>query len=181
MRFNGSEKYEIQRDIKTKWYCHYKSTNWIKRHLLVDILWNPYFIKCTKASISDDSWLIEIIRENKEYFLKLEEWIVITLLLDNWYHKDYLEKEIKKIDKNILNFIKIEITQKISPDMKEKSKKENPQKNWFVVQPKRWIVERTNAWINQCRVYGKTVNENFLPLRLKLDYVLLGLIIRRLA
>ncbi len=102
-------------DIETKWYCHYKSTNWIKRHLLVDILWNPYFIKCTKASISDDSWLIEIIRENKEYFLKLEEWIVITILLDNWYHKDYLEKEIKKIDKNILNFIKIEITQKNKP------------------------------------------------------------------
>ncbi len=168
-------------DIKTKWYCHYKSINWIKRHLLVDILWNPYFIKCTKASISDDSWLIEIIRENKEYFLKLEEWIVITILLDNWYHKDYLEKEIKKIDKNILNFIKIEITQKISPDMKEKSKKENPQKNWFVVQPKRWIVERTNAWINQCRVLWKNCEWKLSTSEAKIRLCSIRLIIRRLA
>ena len=60
-------------DKDTKWFCHYKCTNWIKRHLLVNVLWNPYFIKCTKANLSDDDWLIEIIKENKDYFLNWEE------------------------------------------------------------------------------------------------------------
>jgi transposase len=36
-------------NIETKGYCHYKSTNGIKRHLLVDVLRNPYFVKCTRS------------------------------------------------------------------------------------------------------------------------------------
>ena len=36
-------------NIETKGYCWYKTTNGIKRHLLVDVLGNPYFVKCTFA------------------------------------------------------------------------------------------------------------------------------------
>jgi len=168
-------------DKETKWYCHYKTTNGIKRHLLVDVLWNPYFVKCTKANLSDDKWLIQIIKENKEFFLELEDGVVITILLDNWYHKDYLEKKIAEIDTKILNFIRIEITQKISPDMKEKSKKENPEKNWFIVQPKRWIVERTNAWINQCRILWKNCEGKLSTSEAKIRLCSIRLILRRLS
>jgi len=72
--------------IETKGYCHYKSTNGIKRHLLVDVLGNPYFVKCTPANLSDDEGLLNIIKENKEYFLNLPEGKSITILLDNGYH-----------------------------------------------------------------------------------------------
>ena len=37
-------------NLETKGYCHHKSTNGIKRHLLVDVLGNPYFVKCTAAN-----------------------------------------------------------------------------------------------------------------------------------
>ncbi len=78
--------------IETKGFCHYKRTNGIKRHLLVDTLGNPYFIYCSKASLNDDNDLLEIIRENKQYFMELPK--EVTILLDNGYHKRYLEKEI---------------------------------------------------------------------------------------
>jgi hypothetical protein len=68
----------------------------IKRDLLVDTLGNPYFIHCSKASMSDDNGLLEIIRENKEDFLRLTR--EVTILLDNGYHQGYLEREIEKID-----------------------------------------------------------------------------------
>ena len=50
--------------------------------MLVDVLGNPYFVKCTAANISDDEGLLEIIRENKEYFLTLADGHIITILLD---------------------------------------------------------------------------------------------------
>ena len=28
-------------NAREKWWCHYKCTNGIKRHLLVDVLWIP--------------------------------------------------------------------------------------------------------------------------------------------
>jgi hypothetical protein len=70
-------------NIETKGYCWYKTTNGIKRHLLVDVLGNPYFVHCTKASVSDDDGLVAIIRENKQYFLDLPEGHRMTILLDN--------------------------------------------------------------------------------------------------
>lgn len=142
-------------NLETKGYCWYKSTNGIKRHLLVDVLGTPYFVKCTAANVSDDEAMVAIIRENKEYFLELPKGHSITILLDNGYHKEYLREEIAKLDEALSSKIKIEISTKITPEQKVASKQENPTKQGFVVIFKRWIVERTNAWINQCRVLWK--------------------------
>jgi transposase len=38
----------------TKGFCPYKSTNGIKRHLAVDSMGFPFFVYCSKASLSDD-------------------------------------------------------------------------------------------------------------------------------
>lgn len=168
-------------NIETKGYCHYKSTNGIKRHLLVDVLGNPYFVKCTKASVSDDDGLVAIIKENKEYFLGLPEGHIITILLDNGYHKDCLEKEIEKIDKRLNDRIKIELAPKITPEQKAKSKEENPAKQGFVVIFKRWIVERTNAWINQCRVLWKNCEGLLETSETKIRVCAIRLILRRIT
>ena len=180
MRFNVAKNTDTA-DKSTKGYCHYKTTNWIKRHLLVDVLWNPYFVKCTKANMSDDNGLIEIIRENTEYFLKLEEWFTITILLDNWYHKNHLEEKINEINPELLTKLKIEITDKITPEQEAKSKQDNPDKNWFVVQAKRWIVERTNAWINQCRSLWKNCEWKLSTSEIKIKPCSIRLILRRIA
>jgi hypothetical protein len=54
--------------IESKGFCFYKCTNGIKRHLAVDILGFPFFTHCTKASVSDDQGLIEMLSNNIEYF-----------------------------------------------------------------------------------------------------------------
>ena len=168
-------------NIETKGYCHYKSTNGIKRHLLVDVLGNPYFVKCTAANISDDEGMLEIMRANKEYFLSLPEGHIITILLDNGYHKEFLEHEIEKIDKRLRDKIKIEISAKITPEQKATAKQENPAKQGFVVIFKRWIVERTNAWINQCRVLWKNCEGLLVTSETKIRICAIRLILRRIA
>ncbi|MEH2041236.1 hypothetical protein [Nostoc sp.] len=49
-------------------FCHYKCTNGIKRHLAVDTLGLPFFTHCTRASVSDDLGLIELLSQNLDYF-----------------------------------------------------------------------------------------------------------------
>ncbi len=168
-------------NIETKGYCHYKCTNGIKRHLLVDVLGTPYFVKCTAANISDDEGLLEIIKENKEYFLNLPVGHTITLLLDNGYHKEYLEAEIEKIEPLLRERIKIELSAKITPEQKKKAKQEKPEKLGFVVIAKRWIVERTNAWINQCRVLWKNCESLLVTSETKIRICAIRLILRRIA
>ena len=50
--------------VKSKGFCFYKATNGIKRHLAVDTLGFPFFSHCTKASLSDDMGLIEMLSDN---------------------------------------------------------------------------------------------------------------------
>ncbi len=108
---------------ETKGYCWYKATNGIKRHLLVDVLGNPYFVRCTKASVSDDDALLAMIGEHKQYFLDIPPEQTVTILLDNGYHKEYLEQGIERIEEQLREKIRIEISAKITPEQKAESKK----------------------------------------------------------
>jgi hypothetical protein len=54
--------------VNSKGFCHYKCTNGIKRHLAVDTLGLPFFTHCTKASVSDDQGLIELLSNHLDYF-----------------------------------------------------------------------------------------------------------------
>ena len=168
-------------DVETKGYCWYKNCNGIKRHLLVDVLGTPYFVHCTKASESDDDGLRAIMRENKQYFLALPAGHSVTILLDNGYHHEYLEEEIKKIDSQLSSRLKIEIAEKITPERRAEAKAANPAKQGFVVIAKRWIVERTNAWVNQCRVLWKNCEGVLRTSEAKIRIYAIRLILRRIA
>ena len=78
-----------------------------------------------------------MIRENKQYFLDLPEGHCLTILLDNGYHKEHLEAEIKHIDAELAKRIEIEIAEKITPAQRTVAKAENPTKQGFVVIKKR--------------------------------------------
>jgi hypothetical protein len=54
--------------VESKGFCFYKATNGLKRHLAVDILGFPFLTHCTKASLSDDQGLIEMLFLNIDYF-----------------------------------------------------------------------------------------------------------------
>jgi hypothetical protein len=83
--------------IASKGYCFYKSTNGIKRDLAVDTLGFPFFTHCTKASLSDDAGLIEMLSKNINYFKSKPVNVPkVTILLDHGHHPDYLTAELKK-------------------------------------------------------------------------------------
>ena len=125
--------------------------------------------------------MLEIIKDNKDYFRNLPEGHIITILLDNGYHKEYLEAEIEKIAKELRSTVKIELSAKITPAQKVNAKQENPAKLGFVVIAKRWIVERTNAWINQCRVLWKNCEGLLRTSEAKIRLCAIRLILRRIA
>ena len=168
-------------NLESKGFCHYKCTNGIKRHLLVDVLGNPYFVSCTAANVSDDQGLRDLIKANQEYFLNLPPGQSLTILLDNGYHQEYLEEEIEKIALGLHKRIKIALSAKITPAQKAASKQEKPGKKGFVVIAQRWIVERTNAWINQCRVLWKNCEGLLATSETKIRICAIRLILRRIA
>jgi transposase len=123
------------------WWCHYKCTNGIKRHLLVDVLGIPISILVTKADVNDRVWWKMIARRDKE----LLRWIKI-MLGDCGYLSRWFKISIKK-----LTWISVIIAPKVTKKKWE----------WFKPEHKRWIVERSNAWMEKCRRLHKN-NERYL-------------------
>ena len=155
----------------------------------MDVLGTPFFVVCTKASdsdsvsdsVSDDDGLLAMLKQHKAYFLQLPIEHRVTILLDNGYHKDFLEQQLEQFDPLLRQRIEIELADKPTPQQREDSKQENPDKPGFVVIQKRWIVERTNAWINQCRVLWKNCEGLLRTSEAKIRLCAIRLILRRLA
>lgn len=108
--------------IESKGFCFYKCTNGIKRHLAVDILGFPFFTHCTKACVSDDQGLIEMLTHNIDYFKsKPEDLPKTTILLDNGYHPEQLTLALEAIYPEIMTKIQFELSAK--PSKAEKAAK----------------------------------------------------------
>nr|WP_225912495.1 transposase [Nostoc flagelliforme] len=96
------------------------STNGIKRHLAVDTLGFPFFTHCTKANLSDDKGLIEMLTKNIGYFQsKPVNTPKITILLDHGYHTEYLREELEKVYPQIMTKIRFELSAKPSKQEKK--------------------------------------------------------------
>lgn len=128
-------------NAREKWRCHYKCTNGIKRHLLVDVLWIPICILVTTANINDRIWWKEMVKKNKDVL----KWIE-TMLADRWYSWKWFKISIKK-------------TTSITVTISEKPSRKKWE--WFKPEHKRWIVERSNAWMEKCRRLHKN-NERYV-------------------
>jgi transposase len=146
---------------------------------LVDSLGIPLFVYCTTANLSDDAGIIQIIKDNIEFFLSLpfkSEDYALTILLDSGYHKDFLEKSLVEIHPDILSRIEISIAPKIS-----KEEKAEQGLSGFVVTPMRWIVERSNAWMEKCRVLWKNCERQLSTSVAKIKICFIRILINRLC
>jgi hypothetical protein len=156
--------------IESKGFCFYKVTNGIKRHLAVDILGFPFFTHCTKANISDDQGLIEMLSDNIEYFrAKPMNIPKITILLDNGYHLEKITEALQKVYPQILNKIRLELSPKPS-----RAEKEAEGKFGFVPVANRWVVER-------CKSLVKNFERTLENAKAKLDFCFIRLMLKRLA
>ena len=163
--------------IESKGFCSYKMKNGIKRHLAVDILGFPFFSHCTKASVSDDKGLIEMFTKNINYFKsKPEELAKTTILVEQGYHPEKIRVELEKVYPEIMTKIQFELSEKPS-----KAEKKAKGILGFVVVKVRWVIERSNAWIERCKSLVKNFESNLENARTKLNLCFIRLMLKRLA
>jgi hypothetical protein len=163
--------------IESKGFCFYKTTNGIKRHLAVDILGFPFFTHCTKASLSDDCGLIEMFSQNIDYFkLKPVEIPKTTILLDNGYHPEKLTQALEEIYPQIMTKIQFELSAKPS-----KAEKAALGQSGFVPVAARWVIERSNAWVDRCKSLIKNFDRTLARSNAKLKLCFIRLMLKRLA
>lgn len=161
---------------ETSGFCFYKNTNGIKRHLAVDTLGLPFFTHCTPANISDDQGLIDMLTTHINYF-KLKPMNVpkITILLDNGYHPKKIITGLTRVYSNIMRKIKI----KLSPKPSKKEKTEKGQSG-FVPVAKRWIIERSNAWMERCKILVKNYEKTLKNANTKIQLCFLRIALKSL-
>jgi transposase len=163
--------------IESKGFCFYKATNGIKRHLAVDTLGFPFFTHCTRANLSDDAGLLEMLTNNIDYFKSKPVNIPkITILLDNGYHPDKLTTELTKIYPAIMTKIKFELSAKPS-----KSQKKEAGKSGFVPVKARWVIERSNSWMERCKSLVKNFERTLNHATAKINLCFVRLLLKRLA
>jgi Transposase DDE domain len=110
--------------------------NGIKRHLAVDTLGFPFFTHCTKANVSDDAGLIEMLTLNIDYFKSKPVNIPkITILLDHGYHIDVLTQALEQVYREIMTKIRFELSTKPS-----KQEKAEQGKSGFIPAIARWCM-----------------------------------------
>ena len=163
--------------IESKGFCRYKLTNGIKRHLAVDSLGFPFFTHCTKASVSDDQGLIEMLSSNIKYFrTKPVNIPKVTILLDHGYHKDLIQNALERVYPGIMNKIRLEHSAKPS-----KAEKTLAGKSGFVPVRMRWVIERSNSWVERCKSLVKNFEWSLENAKANLDLCFIRLMLRRLA
>lgn len=164
-------------NVETKGFCFYKSTNGIKRHLAVDTLGFPFFTHCTPANVSDDAGLIEMLRHNIAYFRsKPVNLPKITILLDHGYHPEKLQAGLEAVYPQIMQKIRFELSPKPS-----KAQKLAQGKSGFVPVAARWVIERSNAWMERCKILVKNYERTLSNATTKLNLCFIRLMLKRLA
>ena len=100
----------------------------IKLHIAVDVLGNPYAATVTTANVDDREGAVKMFSEMPFYLPDLQ-----LVLTDGGYTGDDFAFHIWDILRANVEVAKRSELHK------------------FAVMPKRWIVERTFAWLDKCR------------------------------
>jgi hypothetical protein len=104
-----------------------------------------------RANVSDDQGLMELLTLNIDYFKsKPSELPKTTILLDNGYHPDTIEKALVKVYPEIISKIQFELSPK--PSKAEKAEKVL---SGFVPVKTRWVIERSNALDGAMQVFSE--------------------------
>ena len=97
-------------------------------HIAVDTQGLPHAICITTANISDRNAAVKMVCQAKENLSKVK-----NILVDAGYTGENFATQIKEIINASVEVIK------------------RNELHTFVLMPKRWVVERTFAWLDKCR------------------------------
>jgi transposase len=139
-----------------KGYDAGKKISGIKRHIAVDTQGFPHAIEVTTANIQDREGAILMTKCSKENLSEVE-----NILVDGGYTGEKFEKAIREI-----------INAKVQVAKRSELHK-------FKVLPKRWIVERSFAWLEKCRRLWKNCERKLRTSRQMILLAFLSLILKR--
>ena len=118
-----------------------------------------------------------MLTHNINYFTsKPAELPKTTILLDNGYHPEKLTQALEAIYPEIMTKIQFELSAKPSP-----AEKEAKGQSGFVPVAARWVIERSNAWVERCKSLVKNFDRTLKRANAKLQLCFIRLMLKRLA
>ena len=139
-----------------KGYDAGKKVSGIKRHIAVDTQGLPHAIAVTTADVTDRDGALEAIDRCKPNLERVE-----SLLVDGGYTGQPFADSIMKRIKATVQVVK------------------RNELHSFVVLPKRWIVERSFAWLEKCRRLWKNSERKLNTSLQMIHLAFLRLLLRR--
>jgi len=142
---------------ENKGYDAGKKVSGIKRHIAVDTQGLPHAIHITTANITDREGAVAMMSDAKE---NLEN--VKNVLVDGGYSGEKFSSEINEI---------IGATVEVA---------KRSELHKFVVIPKRWVVERSFAWLEKCRRLWKNCERKINTSLQMVVLAFIGLFLKRM-
>ena len=139
-----------------KGYDAGKKVSGIKRHIAVDTNGLLHGFKVTTANVTDRDGAILLAKESKENFSLVEK-----MLADGGYSGEKFAAAIKKAIGATVEVVKRNELHK------------------FEVIPKRWVVERSFAWLEKCRRLWKNCERKLHTSAQMIALAFISLLLRR--
>lgn len=143
---------------ESKGYDAGKKVSGIKRHIAVDIMGLPHAIAVTTANVTDRNGAIEAIEQCS---FGLDD--VKSVLVDGGYTGEPFAEAIRKH----LNDATVQVAKR-------------NELHTFKVIPKRWIVERSFAWLEKCRRLWKNCERKLNTSLHFIYFAFIALLLKRL-
>lgn len=140
-----------------KGYDGGKKISGIKRHIAVDTNGLPHAVDITAANVTDRDGALEMIEKSKQNLTEVEK-----VLVDGAYTGPEFQKKITLL---------IDATVEVA--------KRN-ELHKFVVIPKRWVVERSFAWLEKCRRLWKNCERLIGSRRAMVQLAFIRILLKRL-
>ncbi len=124
--------------------------------------------------MSPDQGLIEMLIDHLDYFRRKPVNIPkITILLDHGYHPDTITTVLQLFYPQILTKIRFQLAPKLT-----KAQKAAQGKTGFVPVATRWIIERSNAWMEQCKSLVKNFERTLDHAVAKINFCFIRLLLK---
>lgn len=142
---------------QSKGYDAGKKVSGIKRHLAVDTQGLPHAIEVTTANVNDREAGILTLLLNADTLSD-----VVKILVDSGYSGESFRQRVA-----MMLGATVEIAQRPLP-------------HCFVVIPKRWVVERSFAWLDKCRRLWKNCERKLHNSQQMVVLAFISILLRRL-
>ena len=142
---------------QAKGYDAGKKVSGIKRHVTVDTNGLPHAIHVTTANVGDRQGALEMVMRHRDTLSA-----VIKLLVDGGYTSENFAQGVAEI-----LGASVEVAKR-------------PELHKFEVMPKRWVVERSFAWLEKCRRLWKNCERKLATSLQFVVLAFLALLLRRL-